>query len=416
MKLKPIIFSSLWATSLAVAFYVGVNFTDTEIEQEQSTAQSPKRINGRAPSHPSSDARDSARARLNAAPMIVKGSSPKQMIGDIMLWKNAAERNVALLALIDTLSPAQFLSVAQSFDRLNVIKDRPNEYEVFLRAWAKVDPREALATSRHSTPILSTWVATDPEGALGWVESNHRNENHYNNLLGGVIEGLASHDIGRATELLKTLPRSEAQSRALRTLVLQLKDTKEAEAWVSTIEDEALRSDAYAYSAESLMRKNPSEAAEWLAGLGDVDALKRVGLSVTSDWYWDQPEEATAWVNTLPPEAMSQAAEGITGHLAEKDLIQAAEYLSQMMRSHPEVNFDEPITRLLYDAKRDDIEIAAIWVGGLSEAEQRRHYPRILGKWQKDAPEAANEWISQNRADLPEAVLTEFLGEVAPAE
>ena len=256
---------------------------------------------------------------------------------------------------------------------------------MLLTAWAKADPSGALAYASENTggsfartTILSTWAATNPDAAIAWAEANHDNPDRANPWLVGVIEGIAPYDIARATTLMQTLPRSGERGEALRGVLSQLisKDPEEAKNWSASIEDEGLRSGAYAYTAEAIARKNPAEAAEWLAGLGDVEALNRAGEDITSSWYRDNPEEATAWINTLPPEAMSEAAEGVIGNIVREDPVQAAEYLSQLATSNPDANFDSSIRDLVRGASRRDPELAAVWVSGLSRSEDQNRYYR----------------------------------------
>ncbi|MGJ8723823.1 MAG: hypothetical protein ACSHYB_04635 [Roseibacillus sp.] len=427
MNSKPIAIASVWGISVAAAFFAGKAISPSANESVETiqAAKSTASIGNEGSSNlvstgGSTTSMASARARLDAAPMIERGSTPEQMIEDIARFDDAIERNNALLALIDSLSPDEFLSVVDSFRQLGITDERRGEYEMLLTAWAKVNPSEALAYASENTrggfarnTILSTWAATNPDAAIAWAESNHDNPDRANPWLVGVIEGIAPYDISRATDLMETLPRSEQRGEALRSVLSQLmsKDPEDAKNWTSTIEDDYLRSGAAAYTAEAIARKDPADAAQWLASLGDVDALNRAGEDITEDWYRDNPEEATAWISTLPPEAMSEAAEGVVSNIVRENPVEAAEYLSQLATSNPDANFDSAIRDLVRGAGRSDPELAAIWVGGLSNSDdQSRYYHRVLGDWKNRDSGAAEQWMIQNEASLPESIGRRFLG------
>ena len=427
MNSKPIVIASVWGISVVTAFLAGkaISPPANESSPETQAAKSGHDSSGQTSSGMTSEAGTptsmaSARARLDAAPMVRRGSTPQEMIEDIARFDDAIARNNALLALIDSLSPEQFLSVVDSFRQLGITDERRGEYEMLLTAWAKVNPSEALAYASENTrggfarnTILSTWAVTNPDAAIDWAEANHDNPDRANPWLVGVIEGIAPYDITRATDLMQTMPRSEQRGDALRSVLSQLMaaDPEDAKNWTATIEEDYLRSGAAAFTAEAIARKDPADAAEWLAGLGDVDALNRAAEDITSDWYRENPEAALSWISSLPPEAMSEAAEGVVGNIVRENPVEAAEYLSQLATSHPDANFDSAIRDLVRGATRSDPELAAVWVGGLTNNDdQTRYYHRVLGDWRNQDSAAAELWMRQNEANLPDSIGRRFLG------
>ena len=421
MNSKPVLFTSIWAASLGAAFFIGKSIQPENQENTQnsssfsSASSSNKTINSSSGTQSNTS---SARARLEAAPMVRKGSSVEQIVKDIAPSNDAIERNNALLALIDSLDPGDFASVVASFRELGITRQRQGEYEMLLTAWAKVDPSQALDYASENTggafaqnTILSTWAVTNPDAAIAWAEANHENKDEANPWLVGVIEGIAANDIPRATSLMETLPRSEERGRALRNLVSRLSatDPEEAKTWAGSVEDEGLRSAAYAYTAESLASNDPAEAAAWLAEIGNVDALNRVGEEIVGDWFRDSPEDAKNWVVNLPAEAMSEAAEGIVGNVVRDNPVEAAEWLSDLANSNPDTNFDSSIRELVSGSARQDPELAAVWVAGLSNTrDQTRAYFQVLSQWRNQDATAATAWINENQDSLPEFISNRF--------
>jgi hypothetical protein len=350
--------------------------------------------------------------------MVKANSNVVDAVRDIARHEDPLARNAALLALIDTLGADEFESVVGAFRELGITNERRGEYAMLLTAWAKMDPDAALTYASENTggtfarnTILATWAGENPEAAIAWAENNHEGDDA-NPWLVGVIRGLAPKDLSRATDLMGTLPRSRERGEALQSMIsmMMARDSESAKEWTASIEDEYLRSGAYAYTAEAIAEKNPEEAARWLADLGDTDALNRVGGNITQDWYRENPEDVVAYVSSLPPEAMSEAAEGVVDNMAREDPVGAAEYLSQLAQQNPDVNFDGSIGELVRGSARQDPELAAIWIGGLrDEGNQARYYHRVLGQWQNRDSQAAMDWMRNNEVNLPESIYRRFL-------
>ncbi len=426
MKSKPIVLLSIWGISVTSAFLAGKTLTsrtkagENNLQNTKSTSTNLNQQQKALESNGNSTASlASAQARLAASSIIKQGSTPEQMVTDIARSEDAIARNTALLALIDSLSPENYLSVVDAFRKLGLTSERRGEYELLLTAWAKVDPAGALDYASENTggeyarnTILSTWATTNPDAAIAWAEENHTNADRANPWMVGVIEGIALSDVPRATGLMEGMIRSDERGQALDFIVDHLiaNDPEEAKAWSTSVTNEGLRSSAFAFTATALARDTPSEAAQWLSSVGDVAALNRASEGITEDWYKESPEETTAWISSLPPEAMSKAAEGVVGNVVREDPVQAAEYISELAASNPDANFDSSIRELVRGSARQDPELAAVWVSGISnDNEQTRYYHRVLGQWANQDSAAANAWMLSNSDSLPDSIARRFL-------
>ena len=413
---------SIWALSLIVTFSIGKNTAfRTHAHQTEQSNQSKQMIEKAKSSisdaAPGSRA-TSARSRLEASPIVRPGSTNAEIVQDIARHQDPLVRTNALLALIDTLAPDDFQDVVHAFRELGITDTRRGEYAMLLAAWAKVNPQEALTYAKENTgggfarnTILAVWAGTNPDAAIAWAESNHDSEQEANPWLVGVIRGIAPQDIARATALMETMPRSRARGEALDSMVslLMARGADEAKEWALGVEEDYLRSGAIAFTAESIARKSPEQAADWLGEQADVEALNRVSEDITQSWYRDDPEAAIAWVTTLPPDAMSEAAEGIIDQIVDQDPVQAAEWLSNLATQNPDANFDSSIRELVRGSARQDPELAAVWIGGLSnENDQTRSYHRLLGDWRRRDSPSAERLIEYNSETLPRSIQRRF--------
>ncbi len=422
MNGKLIGVSSAWILSLGGAFVLGKSLVSSS-ESSATATKAPGTSSslGRLKTSSPATAATATEDRLLASPMIRPGTSRTEMIIDIARHTDPLERNTALLRLIDTLSPSDYESVVAEFRSLEMTERRRGEYALLLTAWAKVAPQEALDYASENTggvfarnTILTAWTQSDPDAAIAWAEANHDNPEDGNPWLVGVIEGLAPQNIERATEVMGTMARSNERGRALNSIINELMiqgqgDTSNAKEWAEGIPDEGLRSGAFAFTAEAIARTDPAEAAKWLGKTQDVDAINRVGEEISDELYENDPEAAVAWVSTLPPAAMSEAAEGIISNLVRETPIEAAQYLTNLITNNSEADFQSSIRELAQGASTQDPEVAVEWANFVTNNRDRtRVYFRALSNWQQDDPNAASGWIQNNADQLPDYILNRF--------
>ncbi|MDP0490619.1 MAG: hypothetical protein Q7Q71_06180 [Verrucomicrobiota bacterium JB023] len=422
MKPQQIILGTVWAGSLAAAFFIGKTTVSPEstAAQQVAAARSSTRSSGAAGGGSASAGLGgtSARSRLEASPLVQKGSSPVQAIADIARGDDPIERANALIALIDTLGPDEFEGVVDAFRELGMTDERRAEYAMLLTAWAKVAPLEALAYADENTggsfarnTILSTWAGTNPDGALAWANENYDGDGG-NPFLVGVIRGLVNNDLDRATEIMETMPRSRERGSAISAItdMLASGDPEVAKEWTQDIEDDELRSSTVAFTAEKIAERDPASAAEWLTDLNDTDATNRVGEDLTEDWYREDPEAAIAWASTLPSETIGEAVEGIADRMVREDPVVAAQWISEIAQANPDANFDGAVGEIIRGSADRDPLLAAEWITGIRDERSRnRYYNRVLGRWQDNDPAAANQWIQSNANSLPESIQRRFL-------
>lgn len=320
----------------------------------------------------------------------------------IVRGEDALERNRAMLALIDRLSPDEFEDAVAHFRSLGLTEQRFGEYAMLLSAWAKVDPTAALAYAQENTrggfasnTILTAWAGTDPDAAIRWAEANHTGDGP-NPHMAGIIRGIAATDPVRATELMTAMPRSNERGQALDAMLPHLlaKGVDETRDWISNLTDDSLRNGAMIRAAERLAEKDPRGTADWLLA-NPGEATQRRLDDVLSTWARTDQDAAVSYFTSLPAgEARSNALRGVVSSIAANDPTAAAEMID---RYSGDVN-DRVVQNFVWHSFGNDPALAANYIGRIDNAGQRDNmYRRTLEHWLRRDPAAAQNWIQANQ-------------------
>jgi hypothetical protein len=241
--------------------------------------------------------------------------------------------------------------------------------------------------------ILATWARNDLEGSLAWAKSNHEGEGANPWMVGIIngIADIDPIRASQLTEDLPySHERGEALRAVVGALMKT--DPNQAREWAEAVGDEKLRSGAIAYVADALSRKEPEEAAQWLASVDNVEAQQRAAENVAERLANYDMDKAKAWAESLSPEVLDNAAEGVVDRLVEKDPIQAAEWLAQIGQSDVNLDgaIGELIRG---SARQDPYLAATWINGLSSQRDRERNYHRILGPWMETDKAAAQEFL-----------------------
>lgn len=413
-----------WIVSVGGAFYLGQKGAHDTTEANELTATrsslpggAPR--SGLKPANASTlSPAASARSRLRAIPGITNPDNAPGSAQIIARINDPVQRAEAMLALISSLGPDQFESVALALREIGMTNGRESgELRMLLVAWAQADPAAAIAYADENTngrfdrtTILTEWAKEDAEAAIAWAKAKH-DDDGANPWMVGIITGLSIADLPQATALMAEMPRSRERGTALRSVVnrLFLQDPEAAKTWATGIEDEAVRSGALALSARTIADRNYPEAAKWVTEIGDINALNQVSESLAEDWYREDPDAARQWVLDLPAQAIDEGAQGLVNRLAREEPVEAAQFLSDLATKNPDVNFDGAIQRLISNARSQDPELATIWVSGLANERIRPGaYRQTLESWIQRDTQAAQLWMEENKATLPESIRRRF--------
>lgn len=400
MNIRRILIATAWLLSLAAAFVIGQK---KQISPDTTTASAQKSSHY-LPQGRRSSTGNASISRNQSTSRKQSGNSQVHRldIRTIAHNENPIDRTADLLELIHSLNPDDFEQVVADFRALGITQDRMSEYTMLLHAWAQVDPLEALDYAEENTgnrfarqTILASWASTDPESAVLWAKENYSGDGA-NPWLVGVIQGVASKDPTRATEILHDLPLSTERGTALASIIPHIASQGKENAllWLNTITDERLLTGATSYLAASLAKTDAPATAEWVESLAESEGKSRALGEIAEQWADQDLPTAIAWTNTLDSTSKSSAAREIIGPYARENPSEAAAWLHTMSDT-PQYN---DISRsYIWNTARSHPEFSLAQVGEIQDPKtQNRYYERILQIWNERDAGAADAWMNDH--------------------
>lgn len=336
-----------------------------------------------------------------------------ERVADIVRMSDPFQRQRALMDMIDTLGPDQFAAVAEQYRQLDHFGDSGGEYDLILRGWAKADPLGALefvgqgrGSGGARSTILSTWAGTDAAGAERWAVDHFDGEGA-NPYLSSVIRGIATTDISHASELAQAMPQGRERGDAVNgiTAALFMQGIEAAMAFPATITgDDHLRGGFVAAIADRLVKKDPDQAATWLASMNQGDIQNRASRQVADALARTDTTKAAAWVKTLQPEAQAEAARGVIPIMSSSDITGTARWVTGLAGMP---KYDQVVEEFVWSCNSRAPEQSAAWIQGVSDPDQqRRLYHRMLGEWAQADAAAVKQWVDSN--NVPDDVRRRF--------
>jgi len=269
-----------------------------------------------SPSSPWSKPRDDAQGAKGSADQDAVLARIKASLAN----PNAILRSQEFLAALGQLDEEGLQNAATWMLENREGMDNRWQFSLLMYAWGRKAPEQALAWAmekkegRAAFSVLSSWAQASPDKAIAWAQANApvRDDgtpgDNWHML--GVINGLASTDIGRATKAVEGMNFGEARGRALDMVLDQLwrRDPQAAQKWVTSLEDERLRSGAAGKVAGRLVGQDVRQAAAWTEGLADLASKGRAATEVIDRWTRDDPDSAGEWLNRFPKSVEMDAA------------------------------------------------------------------------------------------------------------
>ncbi|MBK1790145.1 hypothetical protein [Persicirhabdus sediminis] len=319
-------------------------------------------------------------------------------------------RMESMISLIGNMDSAQFSEACQSICDHPLADVRRGELSMLYRAWVQKDPHAAMQHVIENDPApgvrmnaIAGWAANDPTAAVVWAREQKALDGS-EQWLTGVARGIAEQDVNAAKAVLAEIEGAGGQRQALAGMMpyITAGGFESAQTWLASIDDASLQNEAYRMAARKMTDLDAARAGEWASEITDGKTQSQVLAAVSKQWVKTDIEQAQKWVETLPSERRRDAAAELVRELAKTDPYAASDWLYSM---GDDVSLSRAQEILAYTAARNNPG-AALEGATLIQNEQKRnkHFTTILGRWMKEDPAGAKEWMQVNQEVIPSKV------------
>ncbi|MDB4353685.1 hypothetical protein N9Z02_00105 [Akkermansiaceae bacterium] len=332
------------------------------------------------------------------------------LLADILNISGRVERTRQLLAFVDQLNPSEFESVIAGFTDAGWVDFNRAEFSFILSSWMSQDPLAAVNYLKKNEGdgwsrkvAISAWAAEDPEAATNAVRGL-KDEGKVNDWVVGLIQGIARNDPHRAVLALQEITNGDTKKTAIREMLPEVvsRGTDFASEWIELIDDSKLQLETAGRLGGALANRDPESAAAWVAGVSAVETRRNASEIVAEIYASQDLDSAKSWVESLPQDTLTEAAEGVTKHLSRKDPAEAARWLQTL---GTDTDLDGARIRFIRESMKTAPEITLNNIHTLSRPDdQERYYRQVLGTWAKLDKNAAISWAQENSESLSERV------------
>ena len=339
----------------------------------------------------------------------------------IMEEGDMVERMGAYMDALRRMDESSLLEVVEAFESLPKGYGRHLEMKLLMRSWANIDPFSALNYAENSldekseqrfamTEVLAGWAKRDPNSAIAWVKDRqveNPDSKKNDNLLVGVVKGLAENDLKTADDFFRTLPQGNAKWQASTFLAQEYakKGTDEAIRWANQFpeEDQRMRSMILGQLGSKLAQNDLKGTANWVESMPVDKASEQVMSNLLSRWASQSPQEAAIWSSQLPDsEKRIQAMKLLTTKWSLRDPVATAGWLNTFP---PSAELDPVVGEFVNRISSRDPEGAVGWATSIIDQDQRkRAVDQALRAWDRRNPKEANAWKIENGYNSNEAV------------
>jgi hypothetical protein len=267
--------------------------------------------------------------------------------------------------------------------------------ELLTFAWAKKDPRAALAWAEKSgkslegelaiRSILHSWAEYDPAQALVWARESDAardpKSKHGSELLLGVISGLAESDFATASTLMAETSDDYLARDAVRILLPKIwkRGESSAIAWAQKLPAGPGRDAACREIGKQIAKSDLGRAMAWVDQMAESKVKADLAYDFAKQMASNQPADAVRWVKQMPAgETRSRSIQAIVSEWAEKDPVSTAQWLNTELETRSGESLDDALTLFVHKVTNDDLESALKWVAAIADPKQRDRLTRQL--------------------------------------
>lgn len=292
-------------------------------------------------------------------------------------------------------------------------------------AWAQTDPRAALTAAlelpdaggrtRAVSSAVGAWARSNPAEALSYAKSLSDPS-----LKSDVLRAMASSAEGDPRALLdvvvESMPAGDNYRDAVRNIFSNWarRDPAAAAAAVLTVPAGRVQSEAISSIASQWVASGKrQEALQWVRQLPEGQARENALENIFSKWATDEPQQAVAAANTLPPELRKSVIQSIASGWSNRDPQGVLQWAGSL--TDPAQRRDVMRPALIQWAG-DSPEAAAAYLDRLTADDRAEIMPSVVDRWASKNTEAAAEWLARQPASPAKDTAIERLGQKIAAE
>ena len=411
-----------WAISLGVVFYIGLELGSHETvhpelrspeikNSTQSVAnfknqKEPKQLGDSASLNISTDSLPSQTPPAYSPPL-------PPNLRRIMEDGSMVERMGAYMDALRGMDVNNVSEVVDAFEALPKGYGRHLEMKLLMRSWAGIDPLSALNYADNSldakserrfamSEVLAGWAGLDSNAAISWVkqfQQQNPDSKESENLMIGVVKGIAENDLTLADNFFRTLPQGNAKWQASTFLAQEYANlgTEEAINWAKQFpeDDQRMRTMILGQLSSKLAQKDLEGTADWAESMPYSDASEQVFSNLLSRWTAQDPQEAAGWVSQIQDSQKKvQAMKLLTNKWAIRDPIATASWLNNFP---PSSELDPVVGEFVSRIAARDPEGAVGWASSILDTKlKEKALGQALRNWDRKNPDQAKAWRVQN--------------------
>ncbi|MCB1099071.1 MAG: hypothetical protein KDN22_26100 [Verrucomicrobiae bacterium] len=226
--------------------------------------------------------------------------------------------------------------------------------------------------------LFGSWVTTDPEAAVAWIDGLDLGSNAMRNVLSNGLNSWVQSDTAAATEYALGITDKDVQHQAVESLFSSWAqfDPVAAQDWALT----NLEGDTKAGSLANFIRQaaynDPDMAlelyAQATAKLTDDEineSFSDVAIRIAQGWSQFDAPGAADWVMDLPEgDQRSASIQSIVDNWSHADPVAASEFVSTLPQGKER---DGAVRSLVQQVQETDPEAAFIWAESIGDEQMR---------------------------------------------
>jgi len=192
---------------------------------------------------------------------------------------------------------------------------RAGAIDQIANGWAKMDPAAAVswaaslpdadsaARASALNSIVTSWSKDDPEAAAALVQKSG-DPTLFQASAPTIADSLAKENPQMALQFVQSLPDGATKDQAFNNILVNIAPQNFSMAWnmATSLPEDASRNAAMASLISAQANIDPAQAVDLIHQFPTAIAEQNATHVLAKTWLAQDPQAATAWMQTLPPD------------------------------------------------------------------------------------------------------------------